>query len=310
MTPSTALTDPVFLRFVWIIPGVFIFAGAVLMMIQFGFGKNLGSIWLIYRSWWVMGLLGLGVVFGGTIPILVSIALLGAFGFQELGRASALPRLLVWLCSVSIALLALLAPLTRSENTWQGAAGSILPGFVVVIFLFALANGRVDAGLRKAGVAVAGFILLGMLFTQLGPLTRLGHPYGPICYVIFSTELSDVAAFICGRLFGRHLLAPEISPRKTWEGAFGALGVSMILPWLLRFALPGFGPVHLVATGLIIGVGGQLGDLSVSVIKRALQTKDMGTLIPGHGGILDRIDSLIYVAPLFMQVAARCDALK
>jgi phosphatidate cytidylyltransferase len=102
---------------------------------------------------------------------------------------------------------------------------------------------------------------------------------------------------------GRHPLRSEISPNKTWEGALGALAVSMTLPWVLRFSFPFFGVRQLILTGLIVGIGGQLGDLSISVIKRDIGTKDMATTIPGHGGILDRIDSLIYVAPLFMHMA-------
>ena len=114
---------------------------------------------------------------------------------------------------------------------------------------------------------------------------------------------NDVAAFVSGKLFGGRKLRVEVSPNKTWGGAFGALGISMILPWLLWFSFPHFGPLQLVLTGLIIGIGGQLGDLVISVIKRDLGVKDMGVLIPGHGGVLDRIDSLIFTGPLFFHMS-------
>ena len=120
----------------------------------------------------------------------------------------------------------------------------------------------------------------------------------------FATGLTDVAGFTFGKNFGRHPLRSEISPNKTWEGAIGALCVAMILPWLLRFSFPFFGTWQLCLTGLIVGIGGQVGDLSLSVIKRDIGTKDMAATIPGHGGVLGRIDSLVYAAPLFMHMTA------
>jgi phosphatidate cytidylyltransferase len=77
----------------------------------------------------------------------------------------------------------------------------------------------------------------------------------------------------------------------------------MALPWALRFSFPFFGTTQLILTGLIVGIGGQLGDLAISVIKRDIGIKDMGAGLPGHGGILDRIDSLVYTAPLFFHMA-------
>jgi phosphatidate cytidylyltransferase len=124
-----------------------------------------------------------------------------------------------------------------------------------------------------------------------------------LLFLLFATELNDIAAFTCGKLFGRRKLRPHISPNKTWAGSLGALAVSLTMPWVLHFSFPHFGPLQCVLTGLIVGVGGQLGDLSISVIKRDLGVKDMGKLVPGHGGILDRIDSLIFVAPLFLHMA-------
>jgi phosphatidate cytidylyltransferase len=124
-----------------------------------------------------------------------------------------------------------------------------------------------------------------------------------LLYLIFAVEINDVAAYTFGKLLGRHPLRSNISPKKTWEGSLGALAVSMALPWVLRFSFPHFGTVELILTGLIVGVTGQFGDLSMSVIKRDLGLKDMGVLIRGHGGILDRIDSLIYVTPLFFHMA-------
>jgi phosphatidate cytidylyltransferase len=174
---------------------------------------------------------------------------------------------------------------------------------IALILLIPILRNRARGELQRMSLAIVGFVYIGWMFGHLGFLANANNAYGFLCYIIFATELNDVAAFTFGKLFGGHPLRSEISPKKTWEGALGAVAVSMILPWLLRFSFPSFGPVQLILTGLIVGIGGQLGDLSISVIKRDIGTKDMGSTIPGHGGILDRIDSLIYVAPLFMHMA-------
>ena len=179
-----------------------------------------------------------------------------------------------------------------------------MPVFAIaLILLIPILRNRARGELQRMSLAIVGFVYIGWMFGHLGFLANTNNAYGFICYIVFATELNDVAAFTFGRLFGRHPLRCKISPSKTWEGAVGALAVSMLLPWVLRFSFPFFGVWQLVLTGLIVGIGGQLGDLSISVIKRDIGTKDMAATIPGHGGILDRIDSLIYVAPLFMHMA-------
>jgi phosphatidate cytidylyltransferase len=179
-----------------------------------------------------------------------------------------------------------------------------VPAFAIaLILLIPILRNRARGELRRISLAIIGFVYIGWMFGHLGFIANARNAYGFICYIIFATGLTDVAAFTFGKTFGRHPLRSEISPNKTWEGALGALGIAMILPWLLRFSFPFSGAWQLILTGLIVGIGGQLGDLSISVIKRDIGTKDMAATIPGHGGILDRIDSLVYAAPLFMHMA-------
>ena len=140
------------------------------------------------------------------------------------------------------------------------------------------------------------------MFGHLIFLANSKHAYGYLLFLLFAVSVNDVAAFTFGRLFGKRKLRSKISPGKTIEGAVGALVVAMLLPWLLHFSFPHFTTMNCLLAGVIVGIGGQLGDLSISVIKRDLGIKDMGCLIRGHGGVLDRIDSLIYVAPLFFHM--------
>jgi len=187
---------------------------------------------------------------------------------------------------------------------WYGFFVAV-PAFVIaLILLIPILRNRARGELQRISLAIVGFVYIGWMFGHLGFLANSRDAYGFICYIIFATGVTDVAAFTFGKIFGRHPLRSEISPNKTWEGALGAFCIAMILPWVLRFSFPFFGPWQLILTGLIVGIGGQLGDLSISVIKREIGTKDMATTIPGHGGILDRIDSLVYAAPLFMHMAA------
>ncbi|HEY9687382.1 MAG TPA: phosphatidate cytidylyltransferase [Coleofasciculaceae cyanobacterium] len=119
-----------------------------------------------------------------------------------------------------------------------------------------------------------------------------------VLYLVFLTEINDVAQYIWGKLFGRRPIAPTISPKKTCAGFYGGVITTTLVALLLRF-LTGFSLEMAFFSGLIISLSGFLGDLVISAIKRDVGVKDSSQLIPGHGGILDRIDSLTYTAPLF-----------
>jgi phosphatidate cytidylyltransferase len=115
---------------------------------------------------------------------------------------------------------------------------------------------------------------------------------------ILLTVLSDVGGFVAGVLFGRHPMAPTVSPKKSWEGFAGsalfcAIGGAVVLPALLDGA-----PLEGVLLGVAIMLTATVGDLGESMIKRDLGIKDMGTLLPGHGGLMDRLDSLLPNAPV------------
>lgn len=121
---------------------------------------------------------------------------------------------------------------------------------------------------------------------------------GWLSYLFILTALNDIAQFVSGKLFGRHKIAPTISPNKTWQGLFGGIAVSTALSLVLGTYLSLAAPTTLVVYGMLLSVGGFLGDLMFSAAKRYLAIKDFSTLIRGHGGILDRVDSLVVTAPL------------
>lgn len=120
-----------------------------------------------------------------------------------------------------------------------------------------------------------------------------------ILYLILVTKSGDIGAFFIGTRFGRHRLIPRISPRKTVEGALGGLLFSLLISLACKVFLPSFPLLNLFILGLFLGLLAQIGDLSESLIKRDCAVKDSGKTLPGLGGVLDAIDSILFTAPLF-----------
>jgi phosphatidate cytidylyltransferase len=305
MSPTAALQSPIFLFYVALAAGLLIVAGGVLAVLTWGLRKRAGQAWAAYRGWLILVPLLLLVFFLGREAAIVFLTVVAILGFHEFARAAGLSRDWVLTGAVDLGIAAtgaasLMTDPTDGQPGWYGLFMT-LPVFVTaVIVAVPVARNRAQGQLPLLALAIIGFVYFGWMFGHLAFLANARHAYSHLGYLVLAVELNDVAAYTCGKLFGRHPLRGNISPNKTWEGALGALVVSLLLPWALRFTFPHFQDIDCLAAGLIVGIGGQLGDLVVSVIKRDLGVKDLGATIPGHGGILDRIDSLIYVAPLFL----------
>ena len=138
-------------------------------------------------------------------------------------------------------------------------------------------------------------------------LRELGDsPVGPglLLYLVVLTQGNDVAQYIWGKTLGRRKIAPTVSPGKTWGGFLGGVATTTLIAALLGPLLTPLDWAWSLLSGLLIGVAGFVGDVTISALKRDLGIKDTGQLLPGHGGLLDRIDSLTYTAPLFYHLVS------
>ena len=150
----------------------------------------------------------------------------------------------------------------------------------------------------KAGIALIGVVYVGGLLSGL-VLLRSVPKYGvwALLTVVFCVWATDTFAYFVGRAFGKRKLAPTLSPKKTVEGAIGGLVGSAIVGAIVAQS-QNLSPVFGIVIGIVAGVAGPLGDLWESALKREAGIKDFGAMLPGHGGVLDRFDSLLFVAPL------------
>ena len=169
---------------------------------------------------------------------------------------------------------------------------------MLLLFLFAStlwSSGSIAERFNGLGWTLLGGFYIGFLVPQLALLFQLKDGRGWVAFIFVVIMAGDSSAYFIGKHFGKHKLAPELSPSKTVEGAIAYLVGSVIIGLLARtiFSLP-VGSGEIVLLSLVLSVLGQIGDLFESLIKRAFAVKDSGELLPGHGGILDRLDSLIF----------------
>lgn len=257
------------------------------------------------RSWWVMvGVFAAAMALSTTLS-LVFLAFVSFLALKE--YLSLIPtrradrRVLFW------AYLAIPFQFYWIAQGWYGMFIIFIP---VYLFLFLplrmVLVGETAGFLRAAGTLHWGLMMTVFNLSHMAYLLALpearnpaGGGAGLVLFLMFLTQFNDVAQYVWGKTLGRHKIIPKVSPKKTWEGFLGGVATTTLLAWGLAPLLTPLAGWQAPVAGLLIGVSGYLGDVTISALKRDLGIKDSGSLIPGHGGILDRVDSLTFTAPLF-----------
>lgn len=257
----------------------------------------------IQSWWWMIGLTFLAllvskttaIVFFGFLSFLALKEILSIVPTRQADR-----RVIFW------AYLSIIPQYYWVSTGWYGMFIIFIP---VYAFLF-LPMRMVLIGESKGFIKSAGTIHWALMLTVfcishlafllvLPNLNEQSGQIGLVLFILFMTQFNDVSQYVWGKLFGKHKIIPKISPNKTIEGFIGGVvTISIASACVAPYLTPLTTQQGLIA-GLLISMSGFIGDVVISSVKRDLNIKDSGNLIPGHGGILDRLDSLIYTAPLF-----------
>lgn len=248
----------------------------------------------------LIGIVGAAVYFGPIwfVLFVAVIAFLGTGEFFASARRSGYNP---------VSGIGLLASVGVFVGAWTiGAAGIAATAILtlIVLTLFYVLNERRDP-LTNLGVTALGFLWVASSLAFIVPLTRMDGWQQIVGLVVLSVAGHDVGAFFIGRTFGSHKLAPHLSPNKTIEGLIGGVALGAGIAIALAF-VPWFSDVVdlklALITAVVTSVFAPLGDVAESLVKRSLETKDMGTILPGHGGVLDRLDSFAFVLPTIFVV--------
>ena len=287
---------------------IVIAAGAVLLLAALVIGllsaTGRGSpalrreLWLRLASWAVLLPLMLGPVLLGRPWVIGAVTLLGLLCLREYNRATGLFREPVMAAAVGVGIL--FVNFAALDN-WYNFFMALFPLSVAVLAVVSLPLDRPSGYIQRTGLAVFAFILFGAGLAHLGFMANDRYYQPLVLLLLTAVAINDVFAFTAGKLLGGPKLLPATSPNKTVSGALGALcGTTLLVAlvgWPVFCGTPMDHPALLLGLGVIVSVAGQAGDLMLSSIKRDLGIKDMGTVIPGHGGLLDRYNSLLLVAP-------------
>ena len=269
---------------------------------------NLTELKLRTKSWWGMATM---FILAAVINPLISYFAFGLLSFMALRELATISknvrdadrRVLIW-CYIAIPIQYVLA-----YNGLFNLFVIFIPivMFIWIPFMLVMRGETTEIG-RSMSVLPTQLMLTVFSLSHLAFLLSLPEiagfnagGRGLLLFIVFITEINDVFQFTWGKLLGRHKIIPKISPNKTWEGFIGGILTTTIIGYFLRFLTP-FSETEALVVSFIVACAGFVGDVVVSAVKRDIGLKDTGTLIPGHGGILDRIDSLSITAVVFFHI--------
>jgi phosphatidate cytidylyltransferase len=174
---------------------------------------------------------------------------------------------------------------------------------VGILALFAallLSPGPAERRMKDTAITAFGVVYVGLALSTVASTRLLAGGEWLVLFLALVTWAADTGAYYAGTLWGKHLLAPRISPKKTVEGLLGGIGLAVAAALLAQtWFVPQLQPIDTILLGVVLTGAGLFGDLWESAIKRRVGVKDSGSILPGHGGMLDRIDSLLFTAPTF-----------
>jgi phosphatidate cytidylyltransferase len=258
----------------------------------------------------------LGIIFAGFevgfFFLISTIGLLGLWEFYRMLDHKQLPnfKILGLICGVIFMCGSFLYYSKKGLARSADFEVAVILFFLLIVFARQMFERTRDVRpLETMAYTIFGFLYVLWLFNFVTKLVYLfPHPNNHftgqyyVLYCIVVTKFSDMGAYVIGSICGKHLLIPHISPKKTWEGFFGALAFALLgsfgTLYLAGDRLHFLNPLHAAILGLLLGFAAIIGDLAESIIKRSTDTKDSGNMLPGIGGVLDLIDSLLFTAPL------------
>jgi len=291
---------------IWVI--LFIASGIVCLLKTYQPEKNHAELIERTKSWWIMiGIFTFALLTNRT----VSYFFLGFISFLALKEYfSIIPTRRVDRSVLFWAYATIPIQFYLAGIAWYGMFIIFIPVYMFLFIPFRLVLSQQTEGfLKSVGTIQWGLMITVFALSHMAYLLSLPNSAdmantgaGLLLFLVFLTQFNDVAQYTTGKLFGRHKIVPAVSPNKTWEGFIGGLMVTTLLAAAIYPLLTPFTLWIAMAAGFIISAAGFVGDVTISAIKRDLMIKDTSSLIPGHGGILDRVDSLTFAAPLFFHL--------